>query len=169
MLNAQRESFRINAVEPMSQGTRVHQLAMYIVYESPLQMLSDSPTKYLENPDSFDFLKQVPTVWDETHPLFGKIGCNIGVARRNGDEWFVGIMGGDAPQSVTLNLSFLGNGNYVMTAFRDGVNAEVNGKDHQRFEQEVTASDRLPVALATGGGFAAVIRKKTASDERPSQ
>ena len=165
MLNAQRESFRVNAVEPMSQGTRVHQLAMYVVYESPLQMLSDSPTKYLENPECFDFLKQVPTVWDETRPLFGEIGRNIGVARRSGDRWFVGIMSGDTLQNVTLDLSFLGNGNYVMTAFCDGVNAEVNGRDYKCFGQEVTAADRIPVALATGGGFAAVIRPKMDSGE----
>ena len=64
----------------MSQGTRAHQLAMYVVYESPLQMLSDSPTKYLENRECFEFLKEVPTVWDETRPLFGKIGEYIGIA-----------------------------------------------------------------------------------------
>lgn len=160
MLNAQKESFRINAVEPMSQGTRAHQLAMYVVYESPLQMLADSPTKYLENPECFEFLKLVPTVWDETRPLFGKIGDNIGIARRSGDEWFVGIMGGDRPQQVRLDLSFLGEGSYLMTAFSDGANAEVNGKDFRRVETEVTARQQIPVDLASGGGFAAVIRKK---------
>ncbi len=160
MLNAQKESFRINAVEPMSQGTRAHQLAMYVVYESPLQMLSDSPTKYLENRECFEFLKEVPTVWDETRPLFGKIGEYIGIARRSGDRWFVGIMGGEQPQQLQLDLSFLGEGQYVITSFQDGANAEVNGKDYRRTSEVVTADRRIPVNLATGGGFAAVICKK---------
>lgn len=160
MLNAQKESFRINAVEPMSQGTRAHQLAMYVVYESPLQMLADSPTKYLENPECFEFLKQVPTVWDETRPLFGRIGENIGIARRSGDQWFVGIMGGNSPQQTSLDLSFLGDGTYLMTAFFDGPNAEVNGKDFRQVEMEVSSDLKIPVDLASGGGFSAVIRKK---------
>lgn len=160
MLNAQKESFRINAVEPMSQGTRVHQLAMYVVYESPLQMLSDSPTKYLENRECFEFLKEVPTVWDETRPLFGQIGEYIGIARRSGNRWFVGIMGGNDPQQLRLDLSFLGKGSYIMTSFHDGANAEVNGKDYRQNTQEVSAGLQIPVNLATGGGFAAVIQKK---------
>lgn len=163
MLNAQKESFRINAVEPMSQGTRVHQLAMYVVYESPLQMLSDSPTKYLENPECFEFLKQVPTVWDETRPLFGQIGEYIGIARRSGERWFVGIMGGNAPRQLRLDLSFLGAGSYLMTAFRDGMNADVNGKDFSRTVEEVDSSRQIPVRLAPGGGFSAVITPKQTS------
>ena len=164
MLNAQPESFRISHVEPMSQGTRAHQLAMYVVYESPLQMLSDSPTKYLENPESFAFLKQVPTVWDETRPLFGTVGSNVGVARRSGDVWFVGVMGGSEAQSLAVDLSFLGGGVWEMTQWADGANAATNGKDCRRSALRVTAADRIPVALAPGGGFAAVIRRGSGAE-----
>ena len=164
MLNAQPESFRVSHVEPMSQGTRAHQLAMYVVYESPLQMLADSPTKYLENPESFEFLKRVPTVWDETRPLFGAVGSNVGVARRSGDEWFVGVMGGSGAQTLAVDLSFLGGGEWEMIGWADGVNAATNGKDCRRSVRRVTAADRIPVSLAPGGGFAAVVRPKKSGE-----
>ena len=92
MLNAQPESFRINECEPMCQGTRCQNLAMYVVYESPLQMLSDSPTKYGENLGCLEFLRAVPSVWDETVPLKGSIGKDIAIARRSGETWYVGAM-----------------------------------------------------------------------------
>ncbi len=159
MWNAQMNTYRVNHVEPMSHGTRCHQLAMYVVYESPAQMLSDSPTKYAENPCCLEFLKHVPTVWDETLPLSGEIGSNIVVARRSGDKWYVGAMC-DEPQEVVVDLSFLDKGEYEMTAYRDGYNAERNGRDHLRETSCVKAGDRLTVKMATGGGFAAVISKK---------
>ncbi len=159
MWNAQMNTYRVNHVEPMSHGTRCHQLAMYVVYESPAQMLSDSPTKYAENPCCLEFLKHVPTVWDETLPLSGEIGKNIVVARRSGDKWYVGVLG-DEPQEIAVDLSFLGDGEYEMTAYRDGYNAERNGRDHYRETVTVRADDRITVKMATGGGFAAVISKK---------
>lgn len=157
MLNTHPETFWISDIEPMSQGTRCHQMAMYVVYESPLQMLSDSQTKYEQNRECFDFIKQVPTVWEQTIPLFGQIGENIGVARRSGDKWYVGIMGGAQAQEVKLDLSFLPAGNYTIEAFADGVNAEQNAKDYKTLRQGVTAADVLDVHLTRGGGFTAVI------------
>lgn len=160
MLNSQPESFYSNQVEPMSQGTRVHQLAMYVVYESPLQMLSDSPSKYEENPECFDFLKKVPVVWDKTVPLSGSINKkNIIVARQKGNEWYIGALGGNQAQEIEIDLSFLGKGNYQMKAYRDGVNANVNGKDYKLYNAEVTSADKIKVNLARGGGFAAVLSK----------
>lgn len=160
MLNAQPESFRINQIEPMSQGTRTHQLAMYVVYESPLQMLSDSPTKYIENEECFHFLEAVPSTWDETIPLFGKIGKNIGVARKKGDQYFVGVMGGNESQDIKLDFSFLPKGNYKMKAYKDGINAEINGKDYMYFEKDINSSVVTDIHLARGGGFAAIIDKE---------
>jgi alpha-glucosidase len=160
MQNSQPESFNINQVEPMSQGTRVHQLAMYVVYESPLQMLSDSPTKYKENPECFDFLKKVPVVWDKTIPLSGNIQKNIIVARKKGNEWYIGALGGNQAQEIEIDLSFLGEGKYQMKAYRDGVNANVNGKDYKLYNAEVTSAEKIKVNLARGGGFAAVLSKQ---------
>lgn len=159
MLNAQKETFFANQFEPMSQGTRCHQLAMYVVYESPLQMLSDSPSKYAQNADCFEFLKHVPTVWDDTLPLFGEIGSNVAVARRSEDKWYVGVMV-DKAQSLKLSFDFLPEGEYLMTYYADGHNAELNGKDYYKEEISVRNSDVLDLKLSTGGGFAAVIIKK---------
>ena len=140
-------------------GPESHQLAMYVVYESPLQMLSDSPTKYMENRECFEFLKAVPSVWDETIPLFGEIGRNIGVARKSGNQYFIGIMGGDENQDLKLDLSFLPDGKYRMKAYKDGINAEVNAKDYQYFEKDMSAGETIGIHLARGGGFAAIIEK----------
>ncbi|MDE5622130.1 MAG: glycoside hydrolase family 97 C-terminal domain-containing protein, partial [Alistipes sp.] len=122
------------------------------------------PTKYLENHESFAFLKHVPTVWDEPRPLFGTVGSNVGVARRSGDMWFVGVMGGSEAQSLAVDLSFLGGGVWEMTQWADGANAATNGKDCRRSALRVTAADRIPVALAPGGGFAAVIRRESGAE-----
>ncbi|MBC7187539.1 MAG: glycoside hydrolase family 97 protein, partial [Calditrichaeota bacterium] len=92
MLNATREQFRPIMTLPMSQGTRCHQLAMYVVYESPLQMLCDSPTHYLKEPECMEFLAKVPTVWDETRVLDARVAEYILVARRNGEDWWLGAM-----------------------------------------------------------------------------
>lgn len=155
MLNTHREQFWINATEPMSQGTRAHQMAMYVVYESPLQMLSDSQTKYMQNQECFEFLKKVPTVWDRTVPLFGRMGRNVGVARLKGDEWFVGVMGAGDAQQVEIDLGFLGDGEWTMTAIADGPNAAKNAKDYKQTVRSVKAGERLKADLARGGGFTA--------------
>ena len=158
MLNAQPESFSPVPDEPMSMGTRCHQIAMYIVYESPLQMVSDSPSKYDENPESLDFISKIPTVWDETVPLMGKIGEVAGVARRSGQNWFIGVMNGnDAPICVEIPLDFLGDGRYGMTLFSDGANAGLNAKDHRITGSAVSASDVLKLELARNGGAAAML------------
>ncbi len=160
MLNSQPETFFITQLEPMSRGTRAHQLAMYVVYESPLQMLSDSPSKYDENPESLRFLKAVPTVWDETVPLSGDIRRNVAVARRSGETWFVGVLGGTDAQEIDIDLSLLGDGEYVMEEWRDGVNAGVNGKDCKHTRTEVRGGDKISVQLARGGGYAAIFTPK---------
>ena len=158
MLNAQPESFRPVADEPMSQGTRCHQLAMYIVYESPLQMVSDSPSKYDENTESLQFISEVPTVWDETVPLLGKAGEAVGAARRNGDRWFIGIMSGkDSRMEISVPLDFLGQKKYRMRLFSDGANAGTNAKDHRITESEVSGSDILNLVLSRNGGAAACL------------
>ena len=109
-LNAHPETFYENQHEPMSQGTRSHQLAMYVVYESPLQMISDSPTKYDKNLRSFEFIKSIPTTWDETVPLEGEVGEYIALARRHNDTWYIGVINGATPRHIEIDLSFIGNG-----------------------------------------------------------
>ncbi|MHB8055901.1 MAG: glycoside hydrolase family 97 protein [Candidatus Aminicenantales bacterium] len=157
MLNGGLKGFEPIYRRPMSQGTRCHQLAMYVVYESPLQMLADSPTNYLREPECLEFLAGVPTVWDETRVLEAEVGDYVMVARRSGAKWFVGAMTDETARNPILDLSFLGEGTFEMTLYRDGRNADRNGNDYKMFKQTVTRADRIDLPLAPGGGAAAVI------------
>ena len=143
----------------MVQGTRAHTLAMYVVFESPLQMLADSPSEYEREAESMEFMRSVPTVWDETRALAGEAGGYVLLARRRGAEWFVGAMTNGTARTLTLDLSFLGAGSYRMDAWVDGVNADRNGTDYRRESRSVTAADKVELKLAPGGGFAARIRR----------
>jgi len=158
MLNAQKESFRSIHDRPMSQGTRCHQLAMYVVYESPLQMLSDSPSNYLREPEAMEFLAPVPSEWDETKVLDGKIAEYVVVARRNGKDWYVGAMTNWTPRELEIDLSFLPDGHFSMVSYQDGVNADRFGSDYRQVKGEVSESTKLKLKLAPGGGWAARIQ-----------
>jgi alpha-glucosidase len=158
MLNATRIGFAKNFERPMSQGTRCHQLAMYVVYESPLQMLADSPTNYLHEPESLEFLSAVPTVWDETRVLDARIAEYVAVARRNGAEWYCGAMTDWTPRELTIDLSFLPVGNFRLEEWRDGVNADRRADDYKKANRTVTNATKLTVKLAEGGGWVARLR-----------
>ena len=146
---------------PMSQGTRCHQLAMYVVYESPLQMLADSPSNYLREPEAMEFLSKVPAVWKETLPLDGKVGEYLVIARQAiGGDWYIGAMTNWTGRELTVDLSFLGAGNYQALILRDGLNADRQATDFQRFTRPVKKSDKLTFRMAPGGGFAARLVKK---------
>jgi alpha-glucosidase len=157
MLNAQQISFRPIHDRPMSLGTRCHQLAMYVVFESPLQMLSDSPSNYLREPEAMEFLAPVPSEWDETRVLDGKIAEYVVVVRRNGREWYVGAMTNWTPRELDIDLSFLPGGNYSMESYEDGVNADRFGSDFRQGKSSVSKSTKLHLKLAAGGGWAARI------------
>jgi alpha-glucosidase len=158
MLNAQKVSFAPISNRPMSLGTRCHQLAMYVVYESPLQMLSDSPSNYLREPKIMEFLGPVPSVWDETKVLGGRIAEYVVVARRSGRDWYVGAMTNWTPRELEIDLSFLPDGNYSMTAYQDGINADRYGSDYQQVKNQVNKTTKLKLKLAPGGGWAARIQ-----------
>ena len=160
MLNAHPETFHANQQEPMSQGTRSHQVAQFVVYESPLQMISDSPSKYDENPGSFGFIKSIPTVWDETVALGGEIGEYIAVARRSGDTWYVGVLNGETPREIVLDMSFLGEGRFLVRSHRDGANANRQAKDHVISTVEIDGGGGMSVTLARGGGYVAIINRR---------
>jgi len=155
MLNAQQHQFHPVFDRPMSMGTRVHQMAMYVVFESPLQMLADAPTNYLREPECLDFIVSVPTVWDETRALSAEVGHWVAVARRRGNVWYVGAMTDWTPRDIEIDLSFLGEGTWHATVFADGVNAERIATDYRHGEHDVTAGDKVTVHLAPGGGLVA--------------
>jgi alpha-glucosidase len=157
MLNAAKADFKPVFNRPMSQGTRCHQLAMYVVYESPLQMLADSPSNYRKEPESLAFLSRVPTVWDETRVLAATVGEYIVTARRSGRDWYIGALTNWTARDIEVDLSWLGAGAFTADVFRDGPNAGRAGVDYERAELALTSTDKLTLRLAPGGGFAARI------------
>jgi alpha-glucosidase len=159
MRNATKTTFAPIHSQPMALGTRCHQLAMYVVFESPLQMLSDSPSNYLREPEAMEFLGPVPSVWDETRALDGKIAEYVVVARRSGRDWYVGAMSDWTPRDLEVDLSFLPDGNFTMDAYQDGVNADRNASDYKKTTSQVTKAAKVKIHLAPGGGWAARIHQ----------
>ena len=149
MRNAAPGNYRPVNSEAMSQGTRCHQLAEYVVFDAPLTMLCDSPSNYLREPECTDFIAGIPTVWDETVALDGRIGEYVVMARRKGNRWFVAALNGLKERDLTIDLSFIGGGKAVV--FADGVNADRAARDYRRFETAVP--NRMDVHLAPGGGW----------------
>ncbi|MEJ5368291.1 MAG: glycoside hydrolase family 97 protein [Bryobacteraceae bacterium] len=157
MRNAARGSFAALFQTPMSSGTRCHQLAMYVVYEAPLQMLSDTPSHYLREPEAMEFLAPVPTTWDETVVLDAQIGEFVAVGRRRGKEWYVGAMTNWTARDLELRFDFLPQGEHRMTWWEDGVNADRAGSDFRMKKGKVNRQTVMKVHLAPGGGWAARI------------
>ncbi|MCW3092547.1 MAG: hypothetical protein JWP81_3616 [Ferruginibacter sp.] len=157
MRNATKSHFRPDNSLPMSQGTRCHQLAMYVVFEAPLQMLSDNPTAYMKEQESTGFIKKFPTVFDETVALDGKVGEYIAIARKRNNEWYAGAMSNWSERDMVIDLSFLGDGIFEAEIFRDGVNANRDATDYKRELVPVSSKDKLKIHLANGGGWAARI------------
>jgi alpha-glucosidase len=157
MRNASKKSFRPIFDQPMSQGTRGHQLAMYVVYESPLQMLADSPSTYAREPEILEFLGPVPTVWDQTRVVDARLGDYMVVARRHGRDWYIGAMTDWTARELEVALDFLPEGSFQVDAYEDGANAERWGSDYWRVKSAATRTTRLKLRLAPGGGYAARI------------
>jgi len=160
MRNASKSAFRPLNSNPMSQGTRSHQLAMYTVFEAPLQMLSDNPTAYMKEKESTDFITAVPTTFDETVAVDGKVGEYVTIARRKGSTWYAGAMTNWNDRKINIDLSFLGEGKYKAIIFEDGINADHDATDYIRKEVTVTAKDHLEISMASGGGWAARFEKQ---------
>jgi alpha-glucosidase len=161
MLNVQKKAFAGIPSEPMTLGTRCNQMAMYVVFESPLQMLCDMPTHYLREPECMQFLSAVPSVWQKTVPLEGSVGEYVAVARQAANnKWFVGAMTNWTARDMKLDLSFLGEGEYTMQVWKDGINADRNAKDFKMLTETVTKNTKVKVDMTTGGGWVAIISKK---------
>jgi alpha-glucosidase len=160
MRNATRGNYHPVYNEPMSQGTRCRQLAQYVVFESPLNMLCDSPSSYVKEKECLEFMAEIPTVWDETRGLCGEVGKYIALARRTGEDWYVGGMTDWNNRTLTLDLSFLPQGVYSVELYRDGVNADRRASDYKKEVFDLPLNGLLKVNMAPGGGFAAKIVKK---------
>lgn len=161
MVNAHEANFTISFKRPMSLGTRAHQVAMYVVYESPLQMLCESPSRYYKEQETVEFITKIPTTWDETIVLHGKIGDYIAVARRKGDKWYIGAMTDETERTLDLDLSFLKKGTYTMEIFKDGINAKRFAEDYKIETIEVDPQSKITATMSSGGGWSGIISLKT--------
>jgi alpha-glucosidase len=161
MINAQKESWKPIFERPMSLGTRCHQLAMYVVFTSPLQMLSDAPSNYYREPVCMEFLRQVPAVWSETKVMNAKTGDYVVIARKapNGD-WYIGAMTDWTARDLTLDLSFLGKGDFSIDLWQDGINADRNANDFAKKTIQVPVDLKQTIHLAPGGGWVAIIHSR---------
>jgi alpha-glucosidase len=155
--NATKAIFRPVNDNPVAKGTRCNQMAEYVVFYAPLQMLSDNPTIYMKEQECTDFITKVPTTFDETVPLDSKVGEYVAIARRKGNEWFVGAMTNWTVRDLTLDFSFLPAGNYTAEVFKDGANADRNATDYKKEVINISAGDKITIHLAPGGGWAARI------------
>lgn len=160
MRNAIRKNYRPVYSEPMSQGTRCRQLAEYVIFDSPLNMLCDNPSNYLNEPECTRFIAEIPTVWDETRAIYGKIGEFTVMARQKGDVWYVGGLTNWDQRELVVDLSFLGEGNFQVEIFTDGVNADRVARDYKKEVFALPSGKKMTVRMMSGGGFAAKIMKK---------
>ena len=160
MRNATRGNYRPVNSEAMSQGTRCRQLAEYVVFYSPLNMLCDSPSNYMKEKECTEFIAAVPEVWDESRGLAGKVGEYIAIARRSGSDWYVGAMTDWSARELILDLSFLPEESYQVELYKDGVNADRAACDYRKEVTDLPSDRKITVRMAPGGGFAAKIVKK---------
>ena len=158
MRNAAKGNYYPCYEEPMSQGTRCRQLALYMVLDSPFNMLCDTPSNYEREKECTDFISAVPTVWDETIVLDGKMGEYIITARRQGNTWYIGGITNWDARDLEVELSFLGDKTYSGKLFKDGVNAHRIGRDYQSEAIQAKKGDKVKIHLAPGGGFALTLK-----------
>ena len=159
MNNAQKHNFRPVGDRPMGLGTRAHDLALFVILESPVQMLPDAPSDYYREHECTEFMAQIPVEWDETRVLEAKVGDYVMLARRRGSTWFVGAITDWDRRKFELRLDFLDDGAYAMEAIRDGINADVRAIDYKKENRAVRKGQTLELDLVPGGGWVARISK----------
>jgi alpha-glucosidase len=156
--NVTAAEFAPNSKRPRVMGTRCHQLAMYVVYESPLAMVCDDPAAYRGQPE-FAFVRETPTSWDETRAINGEIGRYVTIARRSGGDWYLGAMTDWTAREVQVPLAFLGAGRFEADIYQDGPAADTRPVEVKILRRVVTAAETLSARLAKGGGLAVHFRK----------
>ncbi|MBQ5972437.1 MAG: glycoside hydrolase family 97 protein [Prevotella sp.] len=157
MKNATQSSFYADFHSPMSIGTRVHQMAMYTLYEAPLQMLADNPSNYMREQECTDFIARIPTTWDETIVLGAEFGEYVAVARKKTGKWYIAALNNWTPRDITIDLAPLGIASATADIFADGANAHRTANDYKHTTKNISAGEKLNIHLAPGGGWTAVI------------
>ena len=159
MLSAQPEDNRSTRANAMGSGTRAYQMALFVVFESGLQMLADNPVYYYRERPCTEFISSVPVTWDETKVLYAKVGEAVVVARRKGDKWFIGGITNNEGRTINLDLSFLPAGqSFTLTSFEDGINADRQAMDYKQRESKVNNATQLTIKMVRNGGWAGVIK-----------
>ncbi|MAW95428.1 MULTISPECIES: glycoside hydrolase family 97 protein [unclassified Leeuwenhoekiella] len=161
MINMQPEIYYSRRPNSAAMGTRAYQMALFVVFESGLQMLADNPTNYYNNEECTQFITSVPTTWDETVVLDAKIGEYVVVAKRKGDVWYTGAITNNSKEEreFEISLDFLDKtGKYEMTSFEDGINAGRQGLDYKMIKNSVDSKQSMKIRLVRNGGWAAVFK-----------
>lgn len=153
MRNAHPFNYAIFFNQPMVLGTRSNEMALYVLYLEPIKMLCDAPSAYEMEPDVLNFIKPIPTSWDDSRVLLAEFGAYIVVARRKGNEWYVAGITNQQQREVTIDFSFLEKGRFKMQLMHDGANAEIVATDYKIDEQKITAGEKINLRMVRGGGF----------------
>ncbi len=159
MKNANKKDYFPSYSNPMSMGTRCHQMALYVVYDAPLQMLADSPSDYYHEPVCTEFISKMKTLWDDTKILDAKVADYIVTARRSGQDWYIGAITDFDARTLDIDLSFLDDGDYEMEIMQDGPNAGKAAVDYTHIVKKVTKNSKISIPMAGGGGWVAICKK----------
>lgn len=157
MRNAIKANFNAVYSQPMSMGTRAHQTALYVLFESPLQMLADNPSNYQQDEKYTHYLAQFPSIWDDTKVLYADAGKAVIMARKFGNRWYIGGITNWNDFAQDFKLDFLGSGKFNIELLEDGINANKMAEDYKISQKQVDAGSILPVKMAQGGGFTAIL------------
>ena len=157
MFSAQPQDNRSSFSNAMGSGTRAYQMALYVVLESGIQMLADTPTRYLQEAECTEYIASVPVIWDETKVLDAKVGEYVVIARRKGDKWFVGAITNADGRTIEVSLDFLKDGEHTLTSFADGINADRQAMDYKKSTSKVNKGTKLTINMVRNGGWCGVI------------
>ncbi len=157
--NATKKNFRPVGDMPMGQGTRAHSMAQFVIYESPMQMLPDGPSDYYRERECTEFISKIPVEWDDLKVLRAKLGEYTVLARKNGDNWYIGAITDWQERSFDIRFDFVGEGKYTMEYIEDGINAGTRAIDYKKKSRTITAGDMMKINLASGGGWVAILQK----------
>ena len=157
MFSAQPEDNRSTHSNAMGSGTRAYQMALYVVLESGIQMLADTPSRYLQEAECTEYIASVPVIWDETKVLDAKVGEYVVTARRKGDKWFIGAITNQDGRTLEVNLDFLKDGEHTLTSFEDGINADRQAMDYKKRTSKVNKDTKLTIKMVRNGGYCGVI------------
>ncbi len=157
--NATEKNHRNRRDMPMGQGTRAHSMALFVILESPMQMFPDSPSDYYRERECTEFISKIPTEWDDLKVLHAKIGEYTIVARKNGDNWYIGAITDWDAREFEISFDFLDEGEYKLEYIEDGINADTRAMDYKLKSTSINKNDVRTIKLAPGGGWIANISK----------